>query len=301
MKKIILPLALLFIAGTVLCQNPRMLKDVFPGSTGSSIQQIVKTSNYTFFNAEDADADTDRGLYRTDGTPAGTIKLNLDYRLVTPGYVSTKADKLTALEDKVIFAGDNFAPGYGEVWASDGTQAGTIALERFQPTVTTTRGPVFEMAALNGYVYYGVAATNNKTQLRRTDGTAAGTTLVYEFSSYTTAPEIGLLKNINGILYFNLYDSYGGGNDMTWRSDGTAAGTYMLRDLGTEYFAMGFFMEPVNGSICFMTGKVSNNNTVLFKTDGTPAGTVPVYEFNGVYNNIEECNFNNRFLKNQIT
>jgi ELWxxDGT repeat protein len=293
MRQIYMAVLFFFAATTAFCQNPLLLKDVYPGATGSSIQQIVKTSNYTFFNAEDEDADADRGLYRTDGTMGGTIKLNLSYLPDPPpsvnNYASTKAEKLTALGDKVIFAGDNLAPGYGEIWASDGTQAGTIALERFQPTLTN-RGPVYELAAMNGYVYYGVVASNNKTQIRRTNGTAAGTSLLYEFSSYTTAPEPGLFKVINGILYFNIYDRRGAGNDMVWRTDGTTAGTYQLRDMGADYFLMGFFMEPVNGATCFMTGKVdpvnfASSKTTLFKTDGTPAGTVPVYDFNGVYNN----------------
>ncbi len=178
MKKFTLLTLFLLSIQAVFCQNPWLLKDVYPGATGSGIQEIVKTSGYTFFTAEDDDADANRGLYRTDGTPTGTLKLNMVYT----GYNSNKADKLTALGNKVIFAGDNFSPGYGEIWASDGTQAGTIALERFQPAVSS-RGPVFELAAMNGYVYYGVVNTNNKTQIRRTDGTAAGTSLVYEFSS----------------------------------------------------------------------------------------------------------------------
>jgi ELWxxDGT repeat protein len=140
MKKLI-TLFLIFISINSFSQNPLLLKDVSPGNNSATIQHIVKTSNYTFFNENDGGASTGRSLYRTDGTPGGTIKLNLTY----PTYLSTKADKLTALGDKVIFAGDNFAPGYGEIWASDGTQAGTIAVERFQPTINN-RDPVYELA-----------------------------------------------------------------------------------------------------------------------------------------------------------
>ena len=107
MKKIFLAISILFGGLQAIGQNPLLLKDVYPGITGSGIQQIVKTSNYTFFNAEDDDPDTDRGLYRTDGTTAGTIKLNLS----SPGYISTKAEKLTPLGDKIVFAGDNFRTG----------------------------------------------------------------------------------------------------------------------------------------------------------------------------------------------
>jgi len=52
MKKIIVSLADMLVALSSQSQNPLLLRDVFPGTTGSSIQQIVKTSNYTFFNAE---------------------------------------------------------------------------------------------------------------------------------------------------------------------------------------------------------------------------------------------------------
>lgn len=277
MRQVALCCVLLCTYMAAFSQNPILLKDVAPGAAGGSIQQIIKTSNYTFFNQNDGGAATDRSLYRTDGTSAGTIKLNLTY----PGYSSTKADKLTTLGNKVVFAGNNIG-NYGEIWASDGTQAGTIALERFQP-MQGNRGPVFELAAMNGYVYYGVINSNNKTQLRRTDGTPAGTSLVYEFD-FTTRPEPGLFKVINGVLYLNLYDRNGTGRDEVWRSDGTTAGTFLLRNLGTEYFGMGYYMEPVNGVICFMTGNYSNNNSVLFKTDGTAAGTVPLKEFASIYN-----------------
>ncbi len=57
---------------------------------------------------------------------------------------------------------------------------------------------------------------------------------------------------------------------MVWRSDGTATGTYQLRDMGADFFMMGNFMEPVNGSICFMAGRINqanfaNSTAVLFK------------------------------------
>ena len=136
MKKFSLSICVLLLVIAAKSQNPQLLKDVFPGATGSGIQQIVKTSNYIFFNADDDDVDTDRGLFRTDGTISGTIKLNLRYIPDPPpspnNYASTKAEKLTAIGNKIVFAGDNF-PNYGEIWSSDGTQAGTIAIERFQP------------------------------------------------------------------------------------------------------------------------------------------------------------------------
>ncbi|MBX2935397.1 MAG: hypothetical protein KF825_14220, partial [Ferruginibacter sp.] len=279
MKKLI---SLLLLTGTlgVVAQNPQMLKDVFPGNNSGTIQQIIKTSNYTFFNEDDDDADVYPSLFRTDGTTAGTIKLDLTY----PGFNNSKATMLAKLGDKVVFTGDNFAPNNSVIWVSDGTQAGTIPLEQFNPTATAGGGPVYQLEPMNGYVYYTVVANNNKLQLRRTDGTAAGTSLVYEFNEYAGVAPVGaLMRNVNGMLYFLLYDQWGSGYDAIWRSDGTAAGTFLLRDLGTEYFGMGYFMGA-GSKVCFMVGKSANNNSVLFVTDGTAAGTVPMYEFNSVFN-----------------
>ncbi|WP_462221311.1 hypothetical protein, partial [Ferruginibacter sp.] len=268
MKKFCMPFVLIFITATTIAQNPLLLKDVFPGATGSGIQQIVKTSNYTFFNAEDNDPDADRGLYRTDGTPAGTIKLNLTY----PTYISTKAEKLTALGNKVVFAGDNF-PNYGEIWCSDGTQTGTIALERFQPTRPNTT-PVVELSAMGAYVYYSVIDNSNNALLKKTDGTPGGTSLVYNFSAYAAVPQVVFLTPVNGILYFIVYDAGGTGVDQLWRSDGTTAGTFMVFDFGLNQYVASYLMVAGNNMYVMIVTPGTGN--VLWKSDGTAAGTVPV-------------------------
>ncbi len=266
MRKIQLTLLMLLIGTLGFAQNPLLLKDVYPGATGSGIQQIVKTSNYTFFNAMDGSS-ADRGLYRTDGTPGGTIKLNLTY----PNYISTKADKLTALGDKVIFAGNNSA-NFGEIWASDGTQAGTVVIERFQPTLGS--GAVQDMARLGSVVLYAVVDNNNHTLLKKTDGTIAGTSLVYEFSNFTLPPDAALFKEINNILYFNIFDAEGTGFDQLWRSDGTPGGTYMVYNFGADHYVASSYMPAGNNFYLMLVLPGAGNE--LWKSDGTAAGTQAV-------------------------
>ncbi|QNA44567.1 ELWxxDGT repeat protein [Lacibacter sediminis] len=274
MKKVVFSILMLCTYVAAISQNPILLKDVSPGNNSGTIQQIVKTSNYTFFNENDGGAATDRSLYRTDGTPAGTLKLNLTY----PGYISTKAEKLTALGNKIIFAGDNSA-NYGEVWISDGTQSGTVALERFQPN--SNRIPVVEINAMDSYAYYSVinkdASNVNHAYLKRTDGTAAGTSLVYDFSAFTGVPQVVFLTPVNNILYFIVYDQFGTGADQLWRSDGTTAGTYMVYDFTTAAFVEGFIM-PAGNVFYILIGSVVSGvrQNTLWKSDGTAAGTAPL-------------------------
>ena len=246
-------------------QPPLLVKDIFPGASGSNIGEIVKTSNFTFLTADDDDANTDRGLFRTDGTSDRTIKLDLTF----PGYISTKAECLTPLGDKVIFVGDNF-PGYYEIWSSNGTQEGTIALERFQPangTSFSSTEPFKAMAVLGRYVYYGVYTSDNHLQLRRTDGTAAGTTLVKDFGIPAANTIIALFKVFNNALYFVIYD----GDDHIWKSDGTEAGTQLIKDLPATSDIGSTFM-PAGNFFYFFVGS-DGPEVSLWKSDGTTAGT----------------------------
>ncbi len=276
MKKILLPAIMMLVSITATSQNPFMLKDVYAGPTGSGIQQIVKTGNYTFFNALDGSS-PDRGLYRTDGTAGGTIKLNLTY----PTYISTKAEKLTPLGDKVVFAGDNF-PNYGEIWASDGTQAGTVAIERFQPSSPNVF-PIKELSAMGSYVYYSAVNNSNQAILKRTDGTVAGTSEIYNFGAYTGIAEVVFLTAVNNVMYFIVYDRYGTGIDQLWRSDGTTAGTYLVYDFGLNQYVASYIM-PAGNNLYIMT-VVPGIGNVLWKSDGTAAGSMNVKTISSSGNN----------------
>ncbi len=285
MKRICLSIWILLFAIATKSQNPKLLKDIYPGASGAGIQEIVKTSNYTFFNALDGSS-PDRGLYRTDGTTGGTVKLNLDYRLVTPGFVSTKAEKLTALGNKIVFAGDNFT-NYGEIWSSDGTQAGTIAIERFQPT-TPNKIPVVELAAMGTNVYYSVVDNSNHALLKKTDGTLAGTSLVFDFNTiFTSAPEVVSFKEVNNVLYFIVYDAGGTGDDHLWRSDGTTAGTYEIKDFGSSQAVSSRLM--VAGNDFYILLVATGVGDVLWKSNGTSAGTIAIKTINTSSNQLNNA------------
>src|SRR5262249_36763619 len=75
--------------------------------------------------------------------------------------------------------------------------------------------------------------------------------------SGSSTPEA--LSAAGGVLYFSAANGL-------WKSDGTAAGTVLLK---TNVYASNF--TSLNGSVFFSTG-----NSELWKTNGTPAGTVRV-------------------------
>ena len=85
------------------------------------------------------------------------------------------------------------------------------------------------------------------------------------------------LTNVNGVLLFSASTTAAG--DELWRSDGTAAGTVMVKDINPG--AAGAFNFPftpfvtVNGT-AFFAAFSSTAGVELWKTDGTAAGTVMV-------------------------
>jgi ELWxxDGT repeat protein len=83
---------------------------------------------------------------------------------------------------------------------------------------------------------------------------------------------------LNGVVYFAAgdgYDSYGEGpnGDELWRSDGTPAGTYLVKDINPgprTAFPNG--LQVRDGALYFLADD-ADRNPGLWRTDGTAAGT----------------------------
>src|SRR5439155_6458138 len=89
---------------------------------------------------------------------------------------------------------------------------------------------------------------------------------------------LGSLTNVNGKLFFSAYEATDGYE--LWQSDGTAAGTVMVKDINPgTYSSFPSNLTNVNGTLFFS----ANDGTVgeeLWKSDGTAAGTVLVEDIN---------------------
>jgi ELWxxDGT repeat protein len=116
-------------------------------------------------------------------------------------------------------------------------------------------------------------------ELWSTDGTPAGTSMVKDILPGTGdgAAEFYELTTcvMNGILYFRGNDGVTGTE--LWRSDGTSAGTYMVKDLypGNYNSTIGYLTTV--GNLVYFT---ASTGSTLWKTDGTTAGTIAIMGFN---------------------
>jgi ELWxxDGT repeat protein len=213
---------------------------------------------------------TGSALWKSDGTGGGTQMVK-DLSDATAG---SGPILLTAFKNKLYFRAyvpDTGSTG-GEVYYSDGTEAGTGLLVDLNPGLAGSEPINFK--AWGDYLYF--SATNGTTghELWRTDGTAAGTTLVADINPGAGDSSPYELTPAGSYLYFGATVTATNKEEL-WRTDGTAAGTIKLTTItaGTGASTMDLFGADPAGNVYFMATN-SSNATTMWKSDGTVAGTV---------------------------
>jgi len=214
----------------------------------------------------------------TDGTAAGT------HILKGPASLFFDATKqAVAIGARLLFIGTD---GKGanlhgsELWTSDGTAAGTVMLKDINPRDSdsnTTFQFLNPPTVVNGTLYFTANDGVHGVELWKSDGTAAGTMMVKDINPgpSTSFPSFfPQLTNINGTVYFEADDGVHGVE--LWRTDGTADGTVMIKDIdpGSNSSGSGALMN-VGGTLYFAADDGAHGDE-LWKSDGTDAGTVMV-------------------------
>ena len=187
-------------AGTTL------VADINPGSAGSYPAALTNLNGTLYFGANG-------GLYKSDGTAAGTVQV---------ANVAVES-QLTNVNGELFFAGYDSTHGT-ELWKSDGTTAGTSMVADINPgttttwyytgsygtytrDVTTTGSYPSDLTDGNGTLYFSANDGTHGDELWKSDGTAAGTTLVQDISPGSSQR-----------TYTRYYYSYYGGFSYETRS-----------------------------------------------------------------------------------
>jgi ELWxxDGT repeat protein len=97
-----------------------MIKDIFPGTRASLPQMLTAVGDVLFFSAEDNVSG--RELWKSDGTPEGTIML----RDIRAGSAGSDPGNFAVL-DRILYFIAADQPGNTRLWKSDGTADGTRA------------------------------------------------------------------------------------------------------------------------------------------------------------------------------
>lgn len=188
---------------------------------------------------------------------------------------------LLATKNLLFFAADNNKNTEGqELWVSDGTTLGTQMIKNINPDYRSSNPNRFKEAL--GKVLFladSTGATKTTTILYITDGTASGTLPLCDLSfnypaSEETSSSIMNGKELNGKYYFSAETAAEGAE--LWVTDGTRAGTKMVKDLyPTNFSSFPKNFELLNG-VLYFTATTGLYGSELWKSDGTEAGTVLV-------------------------
>ncbi len=183
---------------------------------------------------------------------------------------------LVNADGTLFFLANSDSDNGSELWKSDGTTGGTVMVKDIESSLFPA--PAANFTVVGNRLFFAFDDGVNGKELWTSDGTEAGTKMVENIGPGAASGLPGLTAQrvedfiaYQGNLYFRADDGSAGLE--LWRSDGTEAGTYMVKDIngngsGTMSFTAWF--AKLNGELFFGT------DFEFFKTDGTEGGTVEV-------------------------
>src|SRR5688572_1270763 len=286
--------------------QPRKIADL-----DGYVERIIPADGFTYFTVRQtyspgiATPVDFYYLWRTDGTARGTHR-------VLPDVIWTR---LASSYPPIVLLGDQLLfPYNGQLWTTDGTEAGSRMLidtdvselfpfgddavimrdnaDRLWLTDTTAANTrvivdsqndhdlgISEITVDDDRLYYTMSDhADDAVELWTTDATAEGARLLKRFQLPQYHDHLYGLTTANGIVYFQGYDSATGFE--LWKADGTANGTVLVKDIrkGPEG-SFPYVLLAANGTT-YLLADDGRHGTELWRTDGTAKNTKLVADIN---------------------
>ncbi|MEO6718896.1 MAG: hypothetical protein ABIN67_00980 [Ferruginibacter sp.] len=186
---------------------------------------------------------------------------------INPGSSNSYPNNLTVAGNKLFFlAADN--SGYQKLWVTQGTTATTILL------VDQILMQTQKLYAYNGKVYFDCYTAANGQELWVSDGTVAGTHIFVDVYPGANGSFPSAFTVANNKLFFMANNATA--QRCLYSSDGTAGGTIELKQYIQLFNGLTNF-AVLNNDIYFTgDGGATNYTYGMWKSDGTPGGTVLV-------------------------
>jgi ELWxxDGT repeat protein len=240
------------------------LADINPGPADSLSSAFTRFGQQVIFTANDA---AGRGVWKTDGTPGGTVK-------VASGVGGTS---YTEFNGALYFQGSSLSnPNAFVLWRTNGTPAGTVP-------VLAPDGPPWGIGAFNvsgGSLWFAGSDDPNFTSgdWWRSDGTAAGTVKAIDLPASSRIGTV-LQPTWDGHYLFFTWNSDNADNEVWW-TDGTTAGSHIIKVFkpldGSYHVDGGFGFRVFDNHRVMFLARDAEHGKDFWVTDGTPEGTVPL-------------------------
>ncbi|NHN24280.1 T9SS type A sorting domain-containing protein [Flavobacterium jejuense] len=265
-----------------------VLLDIYPGPNGSSLNYDYldfygELNGELYFWAREVSGPY--SLWKTDGTPSGTVKV------LDPSF-SGGPNYMTTYNGKIYFTAYS-APGENpELYVTDGTASGTGLFLEINPSTASNLSSGSnpnDLFVYDSYLFFSADDGTNGRELWRTDGTAIGTTMVADIFPNTLNPSFGKGSGPDDFIEFN--------NELYFTARGYDAGLNQIT--GTELYkytvangwnrVKDFYSGNLNDGISTSNPFFILNNELyviakdgtassreIWKTDGTENGTIKV-------------------------
>ena len=247
-----------------------MVKDIDTGSDDSDPEFFTVMDNILYFIATTYSSNDE--LWRSDGTEEGTFMVK-DIRNGSQGsYLSS----LTIMGNNLYFQANDGVHGR-ELWKSDGTEAGTVIVKDIWSGSSSSDAGASITAIGDTIFFQARDGTGNGQELWKSDGTANGTVMVKDIRSGASSGNPGESTDsftaIGNTIFFDADDGIHGYE--LWKSDGTANGTVMVKDIksgGSSDHSYPGLMTAVGNKLFFRA--VPTDEHELWVSDGTENGTI---------------------------
>lgn len=203
---------------------------------------------YLIFRSIDSSS-REFATWRTDGTPAGTIRLSRDGFTTDDYYISNEFVSTTAC---VFYTAYTIRNGL-ELWKTDGTKAGTAMVSDIYSGGGSSSP--YSLRSIGDKVLFTASDLDYGRELWVSDGTAAGTHIVKEFAKGNEPS-----GNITSIQTFGKWTFFGAkdwsNGPAMWVSDGTKKGTRPLVDSDPgPFYPLGPSESQVSPSSVYEVGQ----------------------------------------------
>lgn len=257
-----------FTDGTV--EGTNMIRDLYPGSSNNSSypSYFVEFDGKVYF---EADVTLGSEVYVTDLTYDGTQMLR------NIGQISANPMDFMVFNDRLYFRAEESNVVGVELWSTDGTEAGTTML--IDLNSGSGGSSPSNLFVYDNQLYFTAVGVGIGRELWRTDGSASGTELfadINEAESEGSNPR-GFIEFDNK-LFFVASDSVHGSE--LWYAD--ADSVHMVKDVGLDIGGLGYAqLHEFDGKLFFAAQTQNFGSRILFESDGTEEGTLPVLTAEG--------------------
>jgi ELWxxDGT repeat protein len=211
-------------------------------------------------------------LWKSDGTEEGTILV----KDISENYSSYPGGEggFTVFNNELYFSvantNTNTSPELCQLWKTDGTEGGTVAVKPGTALVTAS-----EIAVCNNSLYF-MADDGSGNELWKSDGSSDGTVMLSE-KNFIATPQS--FTEYNGALYFTADDGLSGSE--LWKLACSTDNTITkVKDINPGNVDSNPQLMTVFNNLLYFRAINVNSGEELWRSNGTESGTILVKDIN---------------------